>query len=231
MYSGETEFLSSLFAKIPDLAESINAQIPKEFHDQKDGAGKIRFCLKEMEKMGILPSASEAFQPKSDAASIKARTLGNKYYTDKDYVSAIVWYNRSICLAPIGSANSAIGYANRSAVYFHSGFYKFCLQNIEFALANNYPENLKDKLTTRKQECRKLLKKQEDASEKFDKEYHPLKLTYAANKSIPMMIEGLEFAKSAQFGRFIRTKKDLMPGKSDLFDLKEFVFLYEKLCR
>lgn len=215
---GVDNLLGQLFAQlIMNRVESqAQPKIPSKFFQQEDGAAKIRFCLKKKENKGHLPPASEVFQPKNDAASKEARKNGNEYFKAKEYVSAMDLYNRSLCLAKT-TQNLGMGYANRSAVYFYSGFYKYCLENIELALANDYPEEFRGKLMKRKEECLKMMKTRVDSLVKYDKDYNPMGLSYTPNKKIPMMIEALEFAESREFGRFIRTKKDLKPGKSSLF--------------
>ncbi|XP_063702222.1 SET and MYND domain-containing protein 4-like [Culicoides brevitarsis] len=189
-----------------------NVKAPKEFEEHKTGASKIRFCLKELQDTNDLPSGSTIFQAKNDAASINARNLGNRYFKQRDYVQALECYNQSICLAPMNSENLGIGYANRAAVFLNSGFYKLCLQNIEFAEANNYPEKFKKKLELRKKECLKAIEEGIDSQEKFDKEYAPLRMTYPAKKSNPCIAEGIELGKSAAFGRHVYTKRELKPG-------------------
>lgn len=181
---------------------------------QEDAAAKIRHMYELIKDADdSLPLTHKVFRPKSDAASLVARTQGNQFYKDKNYEKAFQFYNQSICLAPVGSENLAIGYANRSAVYLSCGFYKFCLQNIEFALKNRCPEKLKPKLERRRMECLELMKNSVDGLDKFNKDKVPPELSYPADEKIPFMIQGLEFAKSNEFGRHIRTKRDLYPGK------------------
>lgn len=193
----------------------------------KDGAAKTKFIYGILKEKNILPKSLIASKPKCDIGSLEARNEGNKFFKTKDYVSALECYNRSICLATGGSENLAIGYANRSAVYLNSGFYTFCLDNIKLALENNYPEKLRLKLEQRRKECLKLINSREDARERCKKA--PNKLSYLPDERIPIMIDGLEYAKSNQFGRYIRTKRDLYPGIScesfkRIFILKHFYF-------
>lgn len=193
--------------------EKLVIDISKKFITQEDGAGKTRFCLELLKEKNLLPPASDIFQSKNNDASLAARNRGNNFFIkDKDYVSALNFYNRSICLSTGDSENLAIGYANRSAIYLNSGFYKFCLENIELALQNNYPETLKPKLEQRKKECLELMNNHEDSWEKFNKEKVEVKLSYNANEQLPIVIEGLEYVTSEQFGRHIRAKQDLYPG-------------------
>lgn len=188
----------------------------KEFESQKDAAGKIRLATEVAKEMHFLPPISllkSNFAPKNDTASLAARNKGNNFFIkEKNYVSALESYNRSISLATGDSENLAIGYANRSAVYLNSEFYKYCLQNIDLALKNNYPEKLRPKLEQRKKECLELMNNRKDSLEKFEKEKKLIKLSYPANEKIPFIVNGLEFAKSEEFGRHIRAKQDLYPG-------------------
>ncbi|XP_063702230.1 SET and MYND domain-containing protein 4-like [Culicoides brevitarsis] len=188
--------------------------VSKKFIQQEDGAAKIRFSLELLKEKNLLPSAGDIFHPKNDAASLEARNRGNQFFIkDKDYVAALECYNKSICLATSESENLAIGYANRSAIYLNAGFYKLCLENIELAMKNNYPEKLKPKLEQRRKECLELLNNNEDSLEKFAKEIpEKVQLSYPANEKMPILIEGLEYVTSEEFGRHIRAKQDLYPG-------------------
>ncbi|XP_063699118.1 SET and MYND domain-containing protein DDB_G0273589-like [Culicoides brevitarsis] len=182
------------------------------FQKQKGDAAKLRFCLKTLEKLPeALPKASEMLKPKNDKVSTEARTKGNEFFKAKDYISALDFYNRSICHAK-SKQNLGMGYANRSAVYFHAGFWKFCLENIELALKNDYPEQFHAKLESRRAECLEKMKTREDSQVKFDKDYTPWGLTYPPNEKIPIMIDALELAKNEHLGYFVRATRDLKPG-------------------
>lgn len=207
------EYLDALFDQL-NRENLASETIKLRFAKQKDGAAKIRYCLALFDERNLLPSVPETPQPKNASISSDARNNGNDYFKEENYVLALECYNRSICHASENSEDLSIGYANRSAVYLKTGFYKFCLQNIECALKTNYPERLRQKLEQRRRECLKLMKTQEDCLEKHDKEKVTVALSYAANERIPIMIDGLEVAKSTQFGRYIRTKRDLYPGEA-----------------
>lgn len=209
--------------KISDYSNALLEQLTREkrtmevsfkFMSRVDGAAKIRYSLQLFYEMNLLPPASEIFLPKSDSASLAARNEGNKFFKEGNYVAALESYNRSICLATENSEHLSIGYANRSAVYLKSGFYKFCLENVELAMENGYPEKLRAKLELRRKECLELMKSHEDSLEKCNKEKAQIGLSYPASEKIPFMIDGLEYAKSDQFGRYIRTKRELYPGSA-----------------
>lgn len=210
MLKDASDFSNALFEQLN--REKRTMEVSFQFMGFEDSAAKVRYSLQLFYEMNLLPPASDIFEPKSDAGSLAARNEGNKFFKENDFVSALKCYNRSICLATVNSEHLPIGFANRSAVYLKSGFYKFCQENIELALANNYPEKLRPKLAQRKKECLELLEKREDCLEKFRKEKVSAQLSYEPSEKIPLMVEGLEYAKSEQFGRYIRTRRDLNPG-------------------
>uniref|UniRef100_A0A336MLV9 CSON002617 protein n=1 Tax=Culicoides sonorensis TaxID=179676 RepID=A0A336MLV9_CULSO len=201
-----------------DLVKQLTSEkkvieVSKEFIQQTDGSDKILFSLDLLKQKNLLPPVSHIFVPKNDSTSLAARNQGNQFFIkDKDYLSALSCYNRSICFAGNDSENLAIGYANRSAIYLNAGFYAFCLENIELALKHNYPDKLKPKLVQRKEECLRLMSLNEDSFEKFKKEKCNVKLSYPPNERMPIMIKGLEYVTSDKFGRHIRAKHDLYPG-------------------
>ncbi|XP_063697990.1 SET and MYND domain-containing protein 4-like [Culicoides brevitarsis] len=192
-----------------ELPKEAEPEIPHKFLSLKDDVAKIRFCLDKKK----IPKHSEVFKPKNNSKSAQARAKGNELYKNGDFVEAFQMVNLSqlICLPSIFSKRK-MGYANRSAVFFKCGFYKFCLDNIQLAYDNNYPEELREKLETRRLDCIKMLEKGVDSEEKYEKERIPLKLSHPADKNIPMMIKGLELAQNEQYGRFVRTNRDLNPG-------------------
>uniref|UniRef100_A0A8D8KL58 (northern house mosquito) hypothetical protein n=1 Tax=Culex pipiens TaxID=7175 RepID=A0A8D8KL58_CULPI len=67
---------------------------------------------------------------KGNAKAAHFRQQGNHFYLAKRYEKALEKYNESICYAEAGSDQLAMGYANRSAIYFEQGEYEFALLNI-----------------------------------------------------------------------------------------------------
>ncbi|XP_063708860.1 SET and MYND domain-containing protein 4-like [Culicoides brevitarsis] len=161
---------------------------------------------------------------KNEFSAIGARKEANRLFLkEQDLVGALELYNKSLCLSPVGSENIGICYANRSAVFFESGFYQFCLDNIELALENNYPEQLKPKLEARRLKCLELMKN----PKKSDEIKLPIQLSYPANKKNPLVIDGIELKTSEEFGRHIRAKRDLYPGDVVIIDKPFFKSLDE----
>lgn len=187
-----------------------NLSLPVKFQSLKDNAEKIRFSYGILKDKGLLPNDVRA--DKNNQKSLEARNLGNFFFKDKNYVEALKYYNKSLSFAPVGSENLAIAYANRSAVYLNTGFYKYCLNNIELALKGNYPSKMTVKLQYRKKKCMEKMKKGMDSYSSFVKEKNEVKLSYKANPNVPAMIEGIELSTSIKFGRHIIAKQNLYPG-------------------
>lgn len=166
--------------------------------------------LNRHELLSLQKNPNEAIAYKDDEIASRARLLGNKYYREKEYVKALECYNQCLQYAPKGSETLAYAYANRSIIYMKTNFHQHCIDNIEFALNNNYPKKYKSKLIARENEC--LKKNGIDMMHKFIFEKSEIELSYAANKKLPFMIDGLECDISPEFGRHIRAKQDLYPG-------------------
>uniref|UniRef100_A0A182Y9C3 MYND-type domain-containing protein n=2 Tax=Anopheles stephensi TaxID=30069 RepID=A0A182Y9C3_ANOST len=96
---------------------------------------------------------------KSNSKAAGLREQGNAAYKKdpNDPGKALQLYNQSICMAPDGSKDLGLGYANRSAVYFNSKQYRECLQNIALARRHNYPADMMPKLLQREERCKQLM--------------------------------------------------------------------------
>lgn len=206
-YYYSTELKDSL------MKEGSVIAISKEFASLTCNADRVRFNFELMQERNLLPPAESLKCEKNEERSIAARNRGNQFFAkEKNYLLALEAYNESLCLAPIESESLAIAYANRSAIYLNAGFYGFCFENIALALANNYPERLRPKLLQRRDDCLNFMNNERDAIESavyYDK---VPELTYPSNPKRPFAIEGLEYASSNQFGRFVVAKHDLKPG-------------------
>lgn len=187
----------------------------EEFKNLDGHADKIKYCYQRL-KANNKVFDQEICSGKNESLAIEARGKGNDLKKDKDFVRALEYYNKSICLSPSDSENIGICYANRSAIYFESGLYKLSLENIDLAFTHQYPEKWTHKLEDRQKKCFEKLSS--DKQEIYNKESHSLKLSYQANKDIPSIVEGLEYAESKEFGRYLRAKRNLYPGDIVMID-------------
>lgn len=77
---------------------------------------------------------------KSAELAKQVREEGNKFFRDKLYQEALEKYSQAIELAPGQETEElALGYANRSAAFFHLNQITDCLKDIDEALRLNYP--------------------------------------------------------------------------------------------
>ncbi|KAF7993687.1 hypothetical protein HCN44_010282 [Aphidius gifuensis] len=125
----------------------------------------IKFILNNLtnhEKFKIIRFDTFNITKKSTKESIKFRLKGNSYFIssstqESNLDKAVEEYTKSVAHAPSTSEELAIGYANRSAVFFKARLISDCLLDIEHALENNYPDSLKAKLYYRKAMCLRVL--------------------------------------------------------------------------
>lgn len=150
---------------------------------------------------------------KSNAMANLLRDEGNKFFAKKDYLYALIFYNKSICFALPGSEALGLAYANRSAVYLEMKWYEKCIDNIKWAQENAYPADKLTKLIEREKACNDSMDNATTAEP--DIEDDPLsffKLSYPANEKIPSIVNCLELRENKKYGRYIVTTSDLKVG-------------------
>lgn len=166
----------------------------------------------------IMEDLKSSCEPKNNAKSAEFREIGNQYYrkeTNDCYLDAIKWYNKSICYAEIDSEHLSLGYSNRSAVYFELKLYAECLQNIEMArVALGFPSRLAEKLEKRASDCQRLMKNN-NLKTGTDQTKNPVEpsLSYPPHENVPYIANCLELRKSAEYGRYVITNRDLQVGQ------------------
>ena len=138
------------------------------------------------------------------------RSGGNIAFSNRNFFDALVLYNHSICLSIPGSLSMSLAFSNRSAVYFRTTNYENCLNNIELAKQNNYPEEKLKKLKERECLCLRLLKEIEPNPQ--DDPWTFFKLSYSSNPKIPFIIDCLELTEGENNNHSIKTNKSLKFG-------------------
>jgi SET and MYND domain-containing protein 4 len=91
------------------------------------------------------------------------RKLGNDVLNLKKYHKAVEFYTRSVAWAPKGSSARGQAFANRSAVLEMTEHYQECIEDVNRALANDYPQMLRFKLYVRQAQCHRELKNMTEA--------------------------------------------------------------------
>ncbi|KAK0178103.1 hypothetical protein PV328_002084 [Microctonus aethiopoides] len=93
---------------------------------------------------------------KIQKCSKKAKSFkneGNEFFKKKNYLTSVELYTTSAKYAIFDNGDYSISLANRSAALFHMGEYESCLEDIDVALASNYPTELRPKLHLRAAQC------------------------------------------------------------------------------
>ena len=157
---------------------------------------------------------------KSDKEAEEFRAIGNSWFNKKVWFSALLNYNKSIVLAKTKSVAS-LSYANRSAVYLEIGRYNDCLENIQLAIENEYPEDKMSTLINREIKCKELMSQEEDH---IVDPWEVFKLSYPANENVPWIANCVEVRRTEKYGRGIYATQDLKAG--DVICIEEFAFNY-----
>lgn len=139
------------------------------------------------------------------------RSLGNDEFSKDNLFGALLLFNQSLSISEPGSVTMSLAYGNRSAVYFRTTNYENCLNNIELARQNNYPEEKIHKLDERASLCCDLLKKNKSKKSE-DNRWTFFKLSYPSNPKIPFIIDCLELTKGKKNINSVKTNKNLKFG-------------------
>lgn len=155
-------------------------------------------------------SSMEMSFEKSNKMADEYRTEGNRCYIRKQFLDALIYYNKSLCFAEQGSESLAFAFANRASVYLELKLFRKCLKNIELA-RDNYPIDKLRILNERESKCQNLMKNNYERERKMDN-WDFFELTHPANKRIPYIADCLEVKSNEKYGRYIITNIDLSVG-------------------
>ncbi|CAO1315019.1 unnamed protein product [Diamesa serratosioi] len=155
---------------------------------------------------------------KSDERSQELINKGDVQLLKGRYFNALISYNRALCIAIPDSENVGIAYANRSKVYLKMSFASKCLENIEYAIANKYPEA---KLKEIKDQCLQI---RNDVSivNPYDKLWKFARIANNSHPFIPYITDCLTIDNDMFYNRKVVTTKRLKPG--DVVAIEEPIF-------
>lgn len=122
------------------------------FYEFKTNTERVALAYQLLEEENLLPNLDSGNQ-KSQKLSTDLRNEGNKAFQKKNDLLALHLYNRSLSAAPLQSKEYALAIGNRSAVNWSLGFFHACLRDIDLALQNGYPNDLRTKLFERQVKC------------------------------------------------------------------------------
>lgn len=151
------------------------------------------------------------FLAESDSNVVRAR--GNQFFGNGDMQLSIDAYCQAILLADVGSMESALSYANRSACFFRLKRFAQCLADIDLAEKNNYPVHLMPKLEQRKSKCLQMM----DGDSEMEALVKP-ELSFPSHPQIPYFVDCLEVRHSENFGKHIVTNRELDIGQTIIIE-------------
>lgn len=171
---------------------------------------------------GMFEQLRQLLNKKDNKLSSNYRNEGNVKFLDKNVLEAMVFYNKSLSFAEIGTENVSIAYGNRSACFFELGLHGKCIADIELAKQANYPAGSLPKLLRRQERCLELMKTRDQPQT-----FVP-KLSYCADQIYPGMADVLQIECNEKYGRHITAKSDIGVGKIVLIE-KAFVQVMSKM--
>ncbi|KAM8835852.1 SET and MYND domain-containing protein 4 isoform 2-T2 [Synchiropus picturatus] len=119
-----------------------------------DGAFRCAAALTAVRDVQELDYISAGFRADKDAGQAAAsRERGNSSFQAQDYTAAALHYSQGICLAPQGSPQLSLCFANRSAALHHLRRYQDSLDDMDRAGRSGYPAHLSHKLEARRASC------------------------------------------------------------------------------
>lgn len=145
---------------------------------------------------------------KSNVISDKLRRDGNKQFVKADFFGSLSKYNEAIRYAELGSQQLGLCYGNRSAAFLKVKQYQACLENIELARKNKFPDELLTKLCQREIECMKLMEEGSKTEETWNKFFT---MSYPPNPKFPYLADCLQLKKYKD-GWFLAANRDLKAG-------------------
>lgn len=208
-----------------DLIDSVlhaldvdqDRSLPKlvQFRLVPSNSEKVQVIQELLDDWSIERPPSPAPAVKCNQKSSEFLRSGDRWLTRKtNHFDALVNYNESIAFAENGSRQLALGYARRSAVYAHWKLYELCLENIRLAqsVEDGCPDSVVAELLEREQICVAHLKDFPEMCKEDEETYLP-KLSFPPHAKVPFIAECLDIRQNEQYGRYIITHKNLVPGQ------------------
>jgi len=189
---------------------------------------------------------SDIRREKNLEASKKQREIGNKAFQYGDLSGALVSYTRSVMLAPDGTEDLGLAYANRATCLQRLGGYEFSIRDIKLALENHYPHKNRFKIEERRGQCLLALNRLKEARVAFDAALSYLRVAHAednvkkkfikdVNASLQKLEEGEELKQNlpvvTQSSDDVSTEQILqIPDASPMYPAQSatVTFKYEK---
>ncbi|XP_043280616.1 SET and MYND domain-containing protein 4-like [Venturia canescens] len=183
-----------------------------EFSSLRSDDERFSYALSLLEKYDMTPKIE--IEEKSSKLSASYRKAGNDLFVSSSSKGKrneiIEFYTKCIAYAEPNSSELSLGYGNRSALLYEARLYEHCLQDIERALALQYPQHLRPKLLSRKVHCLKALRK--ISSDEVNREIEEIQLSIEATN-----LDESTKNKYHNAAELLR-QKNVYPAQRKLFD-------------
>lgn len=170
---------------------------------------------------------------KNTALANKFSSFGDTEFLSKNWYSARIWYNRSLCHAEQNTStfNFSTVYAKRAKCFFKEGLYQACWNDLALAECSGcLSDVLLPQLERHKQSCIAMINKH--GIQKSASNYAPM-LNYPPDPMFPEMAAVLQIDCSEYSGRHICARQSIAVGEILIIE-KGFVAAstayYEKCC-
>ncbi|KAF7279156.1 hypothetical protein GWI33_007567 [Rhynchophorus ferrugineus] len=168
------------------LEELSNKHCPAQFKGIEEG-GKVSKC---------------------NETAMRLREEGAKMLRQKKFLKALLSFTESIANAEDGSEMLGLAYGGRSQVLFERGYYRECLEDIERALHNNYPQEMAGKLLERQSQAEHNVQ-----SQNKPKYYEDIPKITKPNPKIACASDAVEIASDSNQGRHIVATRSIEAGE------------------
>jgi len=183
-------------------AEIMMAHRKDEVFDQflqaKTNYDRLRLLLRPSIIKAIDTRVWKRFQrfstAKDDNKAADQRKAGNEHFKRRRLDAASAAYTMALFAAK-SKESYALAAANRSACLFETEEYVECLEDIETALKNEYPDRLKAKILTRQLECFKRLNDIKSAKKTLTELWPILEGTEDGKKKLKNLVLTVETAE------------------------------------
>ncbi|CAI6367479.1 unnamed protein product [Macrosiphum euphorbiae] len=146
-----------------------------EFTKSTDDKQKIQFVYERLYAGGQVSGGcqntkDEPASYKNGEKSMEMKKSGTDYFQKSDYRNALNWYSLAVLHCPQTKdwrIQLSIIYANRSACLYHLKNYDLAISDVQRALDNGYPKDLRYKVYDRKARCLLATKQLKLAVESF----------------------------------------------------------------
>ncbi|XP_057321694.1 SET and MYND domain-containing protein 4-like isoform X2 [Microplitis mediator] len=199
--------MSTLFKKLKIMNQYD--EFEKKYSSLKSDEDRVKFTINIFEKNDIKFEIKGKEKNKSVAAKLNSQ-LKSGQKMDLDEI--IKMYTLTIAVAPANSCELSSAYANRSIALFKARLYSDCINDIERALAMDYPEKSKAKLYARKARCLMILNP-ENAAQKIQ---DALEETTKWLEKMDLNDNGINFVRKT-----VKNPEKLVPAKKEFKKLDD----------